>query len=353
MTRRKLTYDDAINAVYGGCILGGGGGGLLREGLERAAVVFPSLSPVLATIDEFDADALAPCVALVGAPSSREMFLSPDQIVETVERIRAEVPIVAIMTNENGAATTTNGWLQAASIGVPVLDSPANGRAHPTGLMGALNLSEEADYLSIQAFAGGAGERRVSGVISGALGVVSHAVRSMSVEAGGMVAVCRNPVTIEYLSQNAALGGISQAIELGALYRSQPEGVVRIAAVTDRLGGRILSRGTVSSYRLEQSGGFDVGVLLIGDLELTVWNEYMTAEISGERVGTFPDLIMTFDSRTGDPVVSAEISVARDITTLLVPRSRLLLGTTMHNPRLLKSIEAIVEKPIISYIVSA
>lgn len=32
---RKLTKEDGIHAIYGGCILGGGGGGIIKEGLNK------------------------------------------------------------------------------------------------------------------------------------------------------------------------------------------------------------------------------------------------------------------------------------------------------------------------------
>jgi hypothetical protein len=348
MTRRTLTHEDAINAIYGGCILGGGGGGRLAEGLSKAAEIFPRHAPVLATIDEFDSDAIVPCVALVGAPSAKEMYLSTDQMIDSVARVRNDVPIVAIMTNENGAATTTNGWLQAAALGLPVLDSPANGRAHPTGSMGALNLSELEDYVSFQAFAGGKGTRQIAGTVSASLDLASSAVRSVSIQAGGMVSVCRNPVSIEYLSKNAALGGITQAIKLGQVYHAGTSGASRVSAVNDFLGGSVLSVGTVTSFRMVESGGFDVGEVLIGDIELTIWNEYMTAEIAGQRVGTFPDLIMTLDTATGEPIVSAELCEGRSVTTILVPRDQLLLSSTMNNPKLLKAIEPVIGKPILA-----
>lgn len=348
MSKRKLTFDDGFNAIYGGCILGGGGGGLLHEGLSKNEQVFPKHAPVLATLDEFDADALVPCVALVGAPSAKDMHLSTTQMIETVTRLGNEFRISAIMTNENGAATTTNGWLQAAAAGLPVLDSPANGRAHPTGSMGALNLSEVPGYLSHQAYAGGKGARQISGMVSSSLDLASNAVRSASIQAGGLVAVCRNPVTIDYLSRHAAQGGISKAIELGRVYNSYPAGASRIDAAVGFLDGSVLSTGIVSDFRMVESGGFDVGVVSIGDLELTIWNEYMTAEISGQRVGTFPDLIMTMDADTGEPVVSAEIREGRNITTILVPRENLLLSSTMSNPELLRAIEPVIGKSILT-----
>lgn len=349
MVRSVLTKTDAINAVYGGCILGGGGGGWIDDGLEKTELAFSLGNPELITVDELKDSDFAACVSLVGAPSAKEMYVDSDQLINTVKRMQQEFdqPIKALMTNENGASTTINGWLQAAATGLPFLDAPSNGRAHPTGLMGSMNLSEVADYQSVQTFAGGKNEKKVEGSITGMLDLTSSAVRAISVQAGGMVGVCRNPVDIPYIKENAAVGAISQAMALGKEFLSVPEGPERIEKAVSFLKGRIIHSGKVSHFQLDETGGFDVGYVRIDDLELTFWNEYMTAEMNGQRKGTFPDLIMTFDVDTGKPLVSAEIKEGIRIAVISVPKENLLLSSTMYNQKLLKAVEPIINKSII------
>src|SRR5699024_9963865 len=148
MSKKLLTKEAAKNAVYGGCILGGGGGGWIKEGLENAKQAFSVGSPTLISVDELNNEDHVACVSLVGAPSAKEQYIDSQQLIGTVNRMKREYeqPIKALMTNENGAATTINGWLQSAATGLPFLDAPCNGRAHPTGPMGSLNLSEVNDY---------------------------------------------------------------------------------------------------------------------------------------------------------------------------------------------------------------
>ncbi|CEI83099.1 hypothetical protein J18TS1_08170 [Oceanobacillus oncorhynchi subsp. incaldanensis] len=349
MVRKMLTKEDAISAVYGGCILGGGGGGWIADGLEKTDLAFALGNPELITVDELQDNEFVPCVSLVGAPSAKEMYVDSDQLVNTIHRMKMEFdkPIAALMTNENGASTTINGWLQAAATGLPVVDAPSNGRAHPTGSMGSMNLSEVADYQSIQTFAGGKGDKEAAGSITGTLDLTSSAVRSISVQAGGMVGVCRNPVDTQYIKENAAVGAITQAIELGNEFLSVPEGPERIEKAVTYLKGRIIHSGKVNEFQLDKTGGFDVGYVRIDDLELTFWNEYMTAEKNGERKGTFPDLIMTFDVETGKPLVSAEIKEGIKIAVMSVPKENLLLSSTMYNQKLLKTVEPIINKSII------
>ncbi|MEN1969822.1 DUF917 family protein [Lentibacillus sp. N15] len=348
MSRKLLTLEDAKKAVYGGCILGGGGGGWIEEGLQKSEEAFTIGNPELLSIDELQDDDYVASVSLVGAPSAKFAYIDAEQLTSTIKQMQKEFgqPLRALMTNENGAATTVNGWLQAAATGLPFLDAPCNGRAHPTGSMGSMNLSEVEDYESIQTFAGGKGSKKVKGSVTASLDLSSSAVRSVSVQAGGIVGVCRNPIDIGYVKKNAAVGGITQAIELGEVFLSVPEGPERIEAVTSHLKGRVIHSGKVSHFELNETGGFDVGTVVIGDLELTFWNEYMTVEMHGERKGTFPDLIMTFDAETGKPLVSAEIKKGIKIAVISVPKENLKLSSTMFNETLLKAIEPIIQKKI-------
>src|SRR5699024_6389674 len=300
-------------------------------------------------VDRLNPDDTVVCVSLVGAPSAKNQFLSDEQLIKTVKKMQEELdkPIKAIMTNENGAATTITGLLQAIALDLPFLDAPSNGRAHPTGSMGAMNLSEEKGYKSIQAFAGGKGEAEVSGVVTGSLGNTSDTMRDLSVRAGGLVAVCRNPVNINYVKENAAIGGITEAIKLGEVLFEKEEGIERVENVVNYLKGELISKGKVTDFSLQNKDGFDVGVLYVNDFELTFWNEYMTVEKDGERLSTFPDLIMTFDVETGLPVVSAEIAEGKEVAVISVPKENLLLSSTMYNEKLLKTIEPIINKNIL------
>jgi DUF917 family protein len=354
---RSLTYEDGIAAVYGGGVLGGGGGGHLTEGLALVEQIFDGHlpSPRLVSLDELNPLATVACVALVGAPSAQSAYVDEAQLVGSAKELAASIEgqLAALMTNENGPATTINGWLQAAALGLPVLDAPCNGRAHPTGLMGALQLHQEPDYTSVQAFSGGAGSAAVTGRVSGSLSAAASSVRALSVAAGGMVGVCRNPVSVQRVREHGAVGGISFAIDLGRSFLAGQDGASRIANVVDFLDGSIQFTGVVTSLELRQEGGFDVGTVILGDgsheCELTFWNEYMTAETRGERWSTFPNLIMTMDTDSGEPIVSARIKPGQSVTVITADKSRLPLGASMFDSELLAGIEPILSKPILAH----
>jgi DUF917 family protein len=107
----------------------------------------------------------------------------------------------------------------------------------------------------------------------------------------------------------------------------------------------------VTDFHLETTGGFDMGTVWIdGSYEMTFWNEYMTLEKDGQRYSTFPDLIMTLDSKTARPVISAAIEKGQQLAVIAVPKEKLLLSSTMRNEKLMLPIEDVIKKPVLPYI---
>ncbi|WP_127490562.1 S-methyl thiohydantoin desulfurase domain-containing protein [Paenibacillus glycanilyticus] len=348
MATIQLDKQTVEYAVYGGAVLGGGGGGWIEQGLEVGRLALEAGDPKLITVDELHDEDLLVTVALVGAPAAKDKYVKPmhyARALDIVSRLAGK-PIQGLITNENGAEATVNGWFQSALTGIPVIDIPCNGRAHPTGMMGAMNLTELGDYVSHQGAVGGKGSRYMEIGVSGKLEKSASVVRNASIEAGGVVAVARNPVTVAYAKQNGSPGAIRQAINVGQALLSH-KGESAIAAVVKELGGSMAVTGTVTGFRLETKGGFDVGILTINQkVELTFWNEYMTLEINGDRIASFPDLIMTLDAITGRPVISAAVEIGQQLAVIIVPKEKLILSTTMQNAKLLKPIEEIIGKPI-------
>ncbi|UED70198.1 DUF917 family protein [Brevibacillus sp. HD3.3A] len=349
----KIILDQAMMeaAVYGGAVLGGGGGGWIEDGMETGRLALEVGSPVLVTADEMNDDDLLATVALVGAPAAENQYVKPMHYVRALQLLEKTIgqPIKGIITNENGAGTTVNGWFQAAVTGLPVIDLPCNGRAHPTGSMGAMNLHEVEGYISHQAAVGGKDELYHEVCVSGQLQQAAGLVRKVSVETGGLVVVARNPISVGYAREHGAPGAISQAIEVGQALLGA-KGEAAIEAVCRKLGGRIVTAGSVDECELTTAGGFDVGRVVISGHEMTFWNEYMTLEHKGERLGTFPDLIMTLDANTAKPIVSAEIEKGQQITVIHVPKENLLLSATMRNKQLLAAVEGAVGKQILPYL---
>jgi DUF917 family protein len=355
----RLTAEHVDAAVLGGAVLGGGGGGWISDGLERGRLAVSLGTPELVSVSELSPEAVIITSATVGAPSPKERFVRPLDYIRAAQLLieRAGVALGGIITNENGAGATTNGWLQAAALGVPVVDAPCNGRAHPTGLMGAMGLHRVSGYTSRQVAVGGnpATGRYLEVYAVGAITHAAAMVRMASVEAGGMVAVARDPVPLSYVKEHAAPGAVHQAVAVGdAILTARSRGGMAAAqAAADILRGKILDTGTIESVHLEASGGYDTGTIEIagrhGHHEIAFWNEYMTLDSDGQRTATFPDLITTLNIEDGTPIGSAEIEKGMRAAILTVPSTGLILGAGMRDPQLFKDIERTVGREVLRY----
>lgn len=345
-------------AVLGGAFLGGGGGGDLNMGLSHARLALSLGEVDLVEIDNLPQNSYIVTASLVGAPAAKERCVLPSHMVRSFELLRevAKLEIEGIISSENGGYSTINGWIVSALTGIPIIDAPADGRAHPTGVMGALGLHKIKDYVSIQTAVGGNKDegRYVEIVVKGKLERASRMVREAAVQAGGLVAVARNPVKREYVKENGAVGAITQAIEIGALiekYRSDPYTLSeRIISYFGE--GKIVDQVKIEEKSLKTEGGFDVGKIIAKGLrdiyEITFWNEFMTLEtLSGERIATFPDLIALLEGKDSTPLTSAQIQEGMEALLLSIPKERLLLGSGVKDPDILREIEKVIGKKIV------
>jgi DUF917 family protein len=367
-----IRIDEAFSeaAVLGGAVLGGGGGGWVEDGRQLARTALAQGFSEIVPLENVPDDAVLLTVAAVGCPSAGRGSVKPEDYIRAVTLFieKTGATIQGLISNEIGAVAVVNGWLQSAALnlpggrhGIPVIDAPANGRAHPTTLMGSMGLHERPDYLSMQTAVSGvaAPQSGVEAFFTGSLEHTSRLVRESAVKAGGMVAVARNLVSASYVRQHGAPGAIARALEIGSIWtRREPADAEKILTeVCDTLGAKFLIKGTVEKVRIKAEGGFDCGIItLVGAspapalYELTFLNEYMTLDAGGERLATFPDLIMTFDARTALPLISAEIKDTTDLVIIAAPARRLILGAGMRDRRLFEQIERRIGKEIVKYL---
>lgn len=354
MTVETITDEWVERVAVGGAVLGGGGGGSLEEGIEFGQLAVEYGSPQIKPLQALDPDDVVLTVSSVGAPAATETCVRPVDYVRAVEVVVARLEqrgesVGALMTNEMGGFATVNGLLQSAVTGHPVVDAACNGRAHPTGPMGSIGLSQTDQ--SIQSAVGGepGTERRLELVTEAQLATAATTIRRAAEDAGGGVAVARNPVSASYASENAAVEVYEQAEDVGRAVLEAGDGSAAADDIAGVLEGAVPVTGTVDLVDLETSGGFDVGTVVVDGAEMTFWNEYMTLDVDGERVATFPDLITTVDADTGWPISTAEIEEGRDVAVVVAPADRLSLGAGMRERSLFDPVEDAVGKSILEY----
>ncbi len=350
-----VVYGEVVQAAaYGGALLGGGGGGSIEEGMHLGNLAVEVGRPHLVDLDELDDDALIVTVSAVGAPAAADQYVEPMHYVQALLLLleHLETPVVGLITSENGGLSSLNGWFQSAVTGIPVVDAPCNGRAHPTGAMGSMGLDGVDGYVSQQAAVGGdpGAHRHVRLYAEGSLESVARLVRQAAVEAGGLVAVARNPVTVAYARENAAPGALRQAIEVGKSLLGAENPLDAARSACSLLGGELVCRTVVEKVALQTEGGFDTGLVELGGYDLTFWNEYMTLEHQGKRLATFPDLIATLSADEIRPLTSAEVKEGQEVLLIRVPKEKLCLGAGMRRPGLFRVAEKAVGKEMVRYV---
>lgn len=356
MAKRTLDHGLLEAAVVGGSFYGGGGGGSPLTGREMGNLALSLGDPQIIGIGEVPPDAVLVTVSAVGAPAACGRHAKAFHYIRAVELLAKHTRTTpyGFISNECGGLATVNGWIQAAAFGLPVVDAPCNGRAHPTGAMGSMGLHSAPGYISVQAAVGGSqtGGTYLEVLVTGGIEQVSNLVRKAAVQAGGLVAVARNPVDAAYVREHGAPGAVQRCFDVGKAIldaAGDPAGMIEAAVAC--AGGRILCSGEVLRKDLRTSGGFDVGGLIVeGGYGLTFWNEYMTVEKSGDRLATFPDLIVTMDEATGLPVSTAEVRSGQRVAVAVVPRDALILGAGVRDRGLYHTIEEAIGKSVVDYV---
>jgi DUF917 family protein len=342
---RTLDQTALREMVYGGAVLGAGGGGTIEAGLAAGVKALAEGAPRLVRLSDL-------CVVDRVVTFSRVGTVSGSSAVTDLEGydLRAldlfhradRAPIAGFIASEVGPLAVTYGWRASARTGVPVIDAPCNGRAHPLGLMGSLGLHRLPQHRTLTAVAGPA-----ACFISRANVIDAAAtVRKAVAQQGAGVAVVRNPVPASYLLKHAAVGALSYARRIGhelLRHRRDP-----LPALKRLMGGRILARGFVKINELIEQDGFSLGHVAIRtnagrQLIVPIVNEYMMVFDAGRPIAAFPDLIALFDETTALPLPSADAQPTRPVVVFTAPRHRLLLAPTMYDPELLAPIERLLQ----------
>ncbi|MDH0616665.1 MULTISPECIES: DUF917 family protein [unclassified Agrobacterium] len=361
---RILTEKDVEPAVRGGAVYAAGGGGWVHHGRKLGYAAVNAGAPELVSIDELNEDDWVATAAAIGAPASTTPWeMRGVDYVKAVQLLQDELgaKVAALMIGQNGKSSTLNAWLPSAILGCKVLDAVGDMRAHPTGDMGAIGMAGKPDQ-SIQTAVGGNRDqnRYIELVTRGATGRISPILRTASDMSGGFIASARNPVRAGYVAKNAALGGISKALELGqAILAAEPRGHAAVLdAILSTTGGRIMIEGEITAKDVVYTNeAFDVGTVTIGRgdaaLTLHVMNEYMAVDaVDGRRLATFPDVITTL-SQEIEPLSVGELKVGMKIHLLHVPKTLIPIGAGLMDPAIYVHPEKVMGINLTNYALEA
>jgi uncharacterized protein len=340
--------------VYGGAVLGGGGGGSLSAGLDSARKALAAGVPRIVPLAQVATDAVLVTLSAVGSVGKTSgTAIDQAHFKRALDLFGsfANLPVGGLISSEVGPRAVTYGLQESACTGIPVVDAPGNGRAHPLFVMGSLGLHLRPCYATATVAVGGqAGSTDyVEIAIRANVTKAARIVRDRAARGKIALAVVRNPVPASYVRDQAAIGALAYAHCVGrVLLAGLPRGAtVLLRALARLMGGQVLAIGLVASVTLSEQRGFTIGLIMIRRangpaLGIAVCNEFMAVLEDDRSIVAFPDLIALFDCETGLPLTAADVSKNCSVAVFTVPRDRLILGSTMRDPRLLRGLETLI-----------
>lgn len=344
----------------GSLLLGCGGGGNAAKGLENGYKALEMGTIELLTIEELEArgeDGVIVTMSGVGSPSTPDAYHTAEDYPIMLEALQQKLnaKIIGLIACEIGGSSSFEPFIPAALLGVPVIDAPCDGRAHPLGLMGALGLETKGE-LVYQSVCGGKVEKgtRVEMVVHGTVETTSALVRNASAAAGGFIGVARNPVDISWLKEAGAPLAYQQAFALGEIWEKDAPLEERVHAVAQALQGEVLCKGQVGSFVMKTDNALDRGHFVIKNDEmeclLHYFNEYMTLDVNGRRIYTFPDPIITIDADSGQILTTADMMDGRNVYLIASNHENIIMGAGLKNKKTYEQVENIIGVEMTKYL---
>ena len=149
----------------------------------------------------------------------------------------------------------------------------------------------------------------------------SNMLRQAAVINGGLIYAARGPLTAGIHHGRTARRAPSRSSSISAAPCSPPKAPIACARRSIFSAASFLSRARSSPNDVTYGGGFDLGRMVVrgdaGEATLGVYNEFMTADIDGKRVATFPDMIGTLDPQTGDVVSISESKAGARVAVII------------------------------------
>lgn len=343
MPRRTLkTIQDCQDFITGLKLLGTGGGGAPKSGLEMLSSALDE-GLELTWIDASELpDEVYTCTAF-GSGSisekrpdtregierlSRELglpnkngFSAPEVAVKELAAYTG-VKIGAIVAVEPGASNTPAPLVTAARLGIPLVDGDYSGRAAPQDMQTSYFLAGVPTYpaaitdwwgdvvIMKEAATAEMGER-----IGKFLSIASH----------GVVYIASILLSAKETRTLIVPGTLTLSLELGQAVRAACEtGQDPVAAAARRLEGWVLFQGEVSEKEWGDKEGLMAGTTHIRGLgaysghTMDVWflNENHVAWLDGKPYVFSPDLIILANTLSGEGYTNTEVK-AGDLVSVL------------------------------------
>ena len=333
-----LKKQNLVDILYGCAILGTGGGGSLEKGLELIdKALAKGKTFKLVDFSEVPDDAWIATPYMCGSvsPSTPEL----EALYADLPTLTEPEPFLAyraleayfgkdfygIISTELGGGNTAEAFYVAALLDRFILDADPAGRSVPELQHSTYHLYDLPIYPL--ACANQFGDTAVlTHVVNDQR--AEALVRAMAVASKNRIGVVDHPAQAKDLKGAVIQGAISQAWEIGKVFRKAKENnelaAPQIARAAD---GFMLFKGRVSNNQYDTVDGFTVGDVYIegeGDYsgsQFRIWykNEHLMSWRDEQVDVTAPDLICVFNDDENVPIMNPYFTEGMNVSVIGLP----------------------------------
>ncbi|WP_303858109.1 DUF917 domain-containing protein [Aminicella lysinilytica] len=334
---RELTEQNAIDIVYGCAVVGTGGGGNLKSGLEMIRKLYSEGGKIeMADLSELPDDAFVATPYGCGAPKLLGKKL--DDKYARLPQLDYPAPLLAfrsleeymdksffaVASSELGAESTAEALFIAGSLGLPIMNADAAGRSVPDLQYSTYFVKKKPIYP--MAVATEFGETIIIKNVVDDFRAEAIA-RSIAVASNNMVGIADHPMSGKDYKSAVIPEAMDYAMRIGEILRkvknSGGSGYDVANHIASEMDGKIAFHGVIKEAPWEARDGYNYGEIHLtgqddfGGDEYVIHfkNENIISYHNGNVDVTSPDLICMINAE-GIPVNTPNFEVGEELNVL-------------------------------------
>jgi hypothetical protein len=329
MAKRMLGKTEIEDIAWGSTLLGAGGGGSARMGLE----LFREIKTEVTLLDPSDLpdNATAVTVAGIGSPKAITEKKFGPEAVYAYDAIRTMASVGGrdvnyLMLGELGGFNSIVPIYVAVQRNIPVIDADGNGRAVPE--LGTTLYSIYKIPTKPLIVANSKGDV-ISAYLADPMDTSSAELiaRTACVSFGMLAAFSTWIVDVVSIKRYLVTNTVTKAEKVGrAMREAKASGKDPVKEMVSVTGGKELFKGKIQKIEMVTKEGFDFGKTTVEGVAdykdqtfvIDVKNENIIGWLNGKIVIIVPDLIAVMTTE-GEPLTNADTKEGMEVAVLGIP----------------------------------
>lgn len=328
----KLNTFTSEMAVLGGAVLGAGGGGKLETGLCLSQAITDIATADFVSLTDLSPQRSLVVLATFRASGFEGSFRCPPPHKQAIRLLQSNtgIEIAGLLNCGSGAVDTLVGWTQAIDLGVPLLDVTFDPAIHPSPVVGLIKGNPHFSF----AIVGDSQSRQEIKLFSpNTSPLLFRMLCDHTLVEKTNIAMAIGPVSPVQVQQWGAMGRVSLGLRVGKamLERAEDDGERTAEVIAQEMQGETILFCVITDLVWQGEGDEAYGIIYLRDeqnrpLELLFWHRYIALERQGQRLATFPDLIVTLGIK-GTPLSGDEVCKGQEVYVVAAAAPRAAAST--------------------------